>query len=561
MLKRITAFLIAGVMLGASSASVSAAEIDAANVGAESGMNVVAAEYEEVGTQLAPAGELPSAYSSADAGWVTPVRRQQYNTCWAYGSTAMLESLLLKNRFPMRQLSTMHMNYWGTQKENGKGWQRGYSAAGYPYIALGYLTAFGSVTEERFPQQNTIDDYAADTGIYPYVSADSIVYLDSNDRDTIKTAIYEYGGAVGNFHYDDEYLSSNDTAYYCDLEGLATSQLNGHAVEVVGWNDSYSRYSFKDAHRPASDGAWLCKNSWGVSRGDNGYIWISYEDFYLFDSRFGPSYTVTGFTPMTAVHQIKQDELYGATYEFNYITGEKLKKLTFVNVFDFSDGYQKIDKVIFESTTTGQPYYIYYIPLDENDVPVTDESRWMLLAQGTVDYQGYISANAYGFRAPASKGAIGVQLYKNADGDSITIGVDEWLSSGSVKFFDPETDYGNSYIIGFQRQPMDLKEFYYTYMKEPGGSNEPDSTGGTFVIKALCRNNDTAGDVDRDGSFNIMDVTASQRIQIDLDTADTIQERFMDFDNDGYVEIADCTRMQRSLMNTEQESALRAHFA
>lgn len=541
--KTISLFIICALLL-AFPAAAGAAEIDSAAVGARLDAAIVAADYEEVGSVLLPTGALPSAYSSRELGYTTPVRDQLYNTCWAYCSTAVLETQLLRmQRYPYH-LSTMHMNYWGCPREDGTGWQRSYSAAGYSYIALGYMTSFGCIPEYRFSEDRSIEDYdVLNSSLYPFYTANSIIYLESKDRDTIKTAIYEYGAMIGNFHYSGSYTNDDSSAYYCDLEGLTTSQLSGHAIEIVGWDDNYSASNFNSDHRPSSDGAWLCKNSWGTSYGDRGYFWISYEDQYLFDTRFGPCYAITEISPMTAVHKMQQDETFGAIWEFDYIEqiNSRLNKLTYANVLDFSDGYHNIDKVIFESTSEGSAYTVYYIPLDDQGVPTDDASKWMLLAQGTIENQGYVCANVYGFNAPQEKAAIGVQIEKASSDGHIAIGVAEWLtaSSSGQKLFIPEAKYGDSYLIGYRSTPMDVMDFYKTVMQ--------DDVGGTFVIKALCHNDEKAGDVDRDGVFTIFDVTTLQRYNAEMCELDGTQLRFADFDNDGEADITDCTRMQRSL--------------
>ena len=540
--KIISAFLVCALLLSLCTA-VSAAEVESAGTGANIEAAIVAADYAEVGGTLEPDGALPSAYSSAALGYTTPVRNQDYNTCWAYSSTATLESLLLKNSISDFHLSPMHMNFWGCTREDGTGWQRDYYQAGYPYIALGYLTSYGCVPEERFDDKKAIEDYAALSGsVYPYQIADGIIYLKATDRDTVKTAVYQYGGVIGNFHYS-TFLndSENGTAYFCNQPGLATSQLNGHAVEIVGWDDNYSKTNFKSGSQPTDNGAWLCKNSWGTGWGSqNGYFWMSYEDYYLFDSRFGPSYAITSSAPMTAVSKIQQNEEFGSTYEFNYVQQARPNqtKMTYANVFDFSDGYHNIDKVIFESTSQGSSYTIYYIPVNSSGVPVTDTAQWMLLARGTIEYEGYTSAEIYGFDAPQTKGAIGVQIEKNGDTD-ITIGSDEWLTTSGKYLFKPTAQRGQSYLIGYTTNAMDVMDFYKSKLS--------DDVGGTFVIKALCRNDEKAGDVDRDKDFALPDVTLTQCYFSRLRELDDEQLRYADFNNDGEAEITDCTLMQRSL--------------
>ena len=159
MKRKLLSFLLSCVLIAAMGITAHGAEIENADTGAFSDSAIVAADYPEVGSELEAVGALPTSYSSVSLGYVTPVRRQQYNTCWAYSSAATLETALLKQNYPAAHLSTMHMNYWGCTQSSGTGWQRNYAAAGYPYIAMGYLTSFGSLLDSEFDESKSLEDY------------------------------------------------------------------------------------------------------------------------------------------------------------------------------------------------------------------------------------------------------------------------------------------------------------------------------------------------------------------------------------------------------------------
>jgi C1A family cysteine protease len=542
MKKKLLSLLLILAMLAAYAVTAEAAQIDRAETGAHADLGIVAADYAEVGSTLDGRGALPSSYSSAKLGYTTPVRQQLYNTCWAYSSTAMLESYFLTQKSSSGHLSTMHMNFWATTKSDGTGWQRAYTDPGYPYIALGYFTSQGVLKETVFPETTAYADYDPALVYQPYAYVDSVIYLDGSDSETIKRAVMNYGGAVSNFHFTDAFYSEYGSAYCCDQEGLSTSQLMGHAVEIVGWDDSLEVDHFSADHRPKKPGAWLCKNSWTSAWGDKGYFWISYEDRYLFDSRFGPSYSVCGATAATEQTHIRQNEIYGATWEFDYLdqVSNPPTELTFTNVLSFPGKDEIIDKVVFECTCEDADYELYYIPVDSSGVPSSKESEWTFLGKGTVSYQGYICKDIDDFAVPAKSGAIGVKVKKNDNSPYPAIGVGEWLTTSAKTLFVPNTKKGLSYILGYKKTPVELLDFYQT--------NLDDSIGGTFVIKALTRTKEPLiGDVDRDGTITIIDATCIQRYLAGYTDFDDDQKTLADVDRDGKPTIVDATRIQRKL--------------
>lgn len=497
------------------------------------------------------AESLPSSYNSADLGYVTKIKDQSYNDCWAYAGLAAFESKLLKNGYNIEDMSVDHLNVWATRRLNGKGWQRTYTGDGYTYISAGYLTSWQGGAEQS--DAGTIDltknlfgdDMPTDLTKY---GTTAIKYLTSYNINEIKQSIIDNGGVFTSYATANKCYGSNNTAYF--MPQSYTGSYTGHSIEIVGWDDNYSKNRFNGSvnSKPQNDGAWLVKNSWGNYNSLGGYFWISYEDKYVFGSKYDPSFTIEQVIEIDDKTKLNQNEIYGATYGFNYIDSNEI---TYINRFNFEDDFRTLDKVVFESECIGADYEIHYIPVN-NNTPVNNKSEWTVLDSGVIDYKGYICCDIDNFNVPDTDGAIGITINTTALNDGIdknssayvknSIGVGEWLiKSNNIYSFLNESQHGESYI--YQNNKItDLMDWYRI--------NNNDTLGGTFVIKAVMRETDKVtllGDADLDGKLSILDATLIQKNIVQLEELNDIQTANADVNKNGRIDINDATLIQKAL--------------
>ncbi len=239
-------------------------------------------------------------------GRVSSVKQQNpLSNCWAFATIASMESSMMtaknKTNPDTYDFSEYHM-YQSANRYDGN--QYGYDqteSGGFFFMANAYLTRGvmnGPVTEKNDPYQPYTYRKLAETKSKKvdstYVSK-TIMLGDLGNNHTqsqwndyiarIKSLIKDYSGIYAAFYMDTSYVNRSakgGTAYFSDIRNrFPTTNWYvkcNHAVTLVGWDDYYSRNNFST--KPAHDGAFLVKNSWGTSWGDEGFFWISYDDYF-----------------------------------------------------------------------------------------------------------------------------------------------------------------------------------------------------------------------------------------------------------------------------------------
>jgi C1A family cysteine protease len=230
------------------------------------------------------AGPYPTLFDLRTLDKVTPVRDQwSAGSCWAQATYASLESYLL----PAESWDFSENNMKNLlSSQYPEGFDRAADDGGNAYQSTAYLARWtGPINETDDPYDPFSN--VSPTGISAKKHVQNVLFLPDRsgpeDNENIKSALMTYGVVYTSMYYHPYfenityYPSENYTtaAYYFN-----GSTLGNHAVGIVGWDDNYSRYNFTEV--PPDNGAFIIKNSWGTSWGEEGYFYVSY-----YDSRIG----------------------------------------------------------------------------------------------------------------------------------------------------------------------------------------------------------------------------------------------------------------------------------
>ncbi|MDP4146366.1 MAG: lectin like domain-containing protein [Bacillota bacterium] len=453
---------------------------------------------------------LPAQYDSRSYGFITSVKDQgSVGSCWAFAATAALESYLLKSGQGSYDLS-----------ENNLVTENGFDDLSFEYnggirdMATAYYASWNGPALEKddpYPENASPFDIVVRGKMKPVKHVQDVLYLpdrtNSTDNSEIKQAVMQYGSVDSSIHYDDKYYNAANHSFYNTVP-LDTNDPNNtaanHDITIVGWDDNYSASNFSPA--APGNGAFICKNNWGTSWGDNGYFYVSY-----YDTIIGTDTTVFTAEAANNYDNIYQYDPLGYV---TYLTGNS-SSTWYSNVFTAgSASNEDLAAVSFYTLEQGQGYQIYI----KHNAASGDFSNLIPLKSGTIAEAGYHT----------------IKLDKKVllkQGEKYAIVVKTTAASGDAKI--PVEDLEYSYSSNAASSAGE------SYVSIDGLSWTDITTEYSDANVCLKAFTDKSRDLNKDGKVDILDLAQEAQAY----NTKTSSSSYNDLNSDSIIDVYDLVKI------------------
>ncbi|SDG29083.1 PGF-pre-PGF domain-containing protein [Methanolobus vulcani] len=327
----------------------------------------------------------PSCFDLREHNGVTAVRDQgQAGSCWTHSATASLESYLLFNRSETWDFSENNIKDT-LVSSNPDGFTRTYDDGGFDLFDAAYYSRWSGPVLESDDPYNDHSGFSPDNLPVAKHVQEIMILPGFEGNDTLyKWMLTHYGAISVAIMQDDSYFDSDNNSYYYNGPVVYAN----HAVTLVGWDDNYSAQNFTPT--APGNGAFIIKNSWGDSWGEDGFYYVSYYDTVMGNDE---GIDGIGTKPYAGnfLYTAENVSNYGRVYQYDELgwvgcAGYNNSTASGANIFTASSN-ETLEAVSFYTVDSNSIYNIS-VYLNPESGPV-NSSGPVSVQNGTIAIAGY----------------------------------------------------------------------------------------------------------------------------------------------------------------------------